>query len=297
MRTWKFRPESHTVPDQEQSDPEIPSTHSLPGRTARVGEPVPQPEPETRQPLSEEQRRQRIAVLERRRTGILFDLDQAELAAQPENPWRERIALYGETLDVVRRDIEALDREPRVSRPLLPPAPITIQTVAPDDPAVIAFNVGTQSFVFESELDWAERGTTITHGELIRSTGDPAALVPDTIPPELQGELVAHLDRSLFIFATDLRRLADNNQPFPTATLADLAHPCPICGHWQAWGGSCAVCAERANRRRALEAEFQRISAEQTEEENERARWAERRSVARRRLADVDAEIAALANR
>ena len=77
-------------------------------------------------------------------------------------------------------------------------------------------------------------------------------------------------------------------------TLADLALPCPICGHWQSWGGFCAACADRANRRRVLETEFIRISAEQAAEEEERAKWAERLPTALRRLADVDGEIDAL---
>jgi hypothetical protein len=292
VRSWKFWEGSTT--DDKQADTDAAQSHSLPGRTAPVGEPIPQPVDTPAPKLTRDQAKQRLAALNRRREGILFDLDQAELATMPENPWRERIALYGETIKVVQSDIAALDREPHVSRPTLPTTPIQIETVAPDDPAVVAFDVGMVAFRYESEIDWAERGTTIARGELIRMTGDPAQLVPADMPAEFREELASHLDNSLFIFATDLRRLADEGEPFPDATLSDLAKPCPICGHWQSWGGFCAVCAERANRRRALEAEFMRISAEQSAEEDERAKWVERLPVARRRLADVDAEIALL---
>jgi len=293
VRRWKFWDEAAS--NQETAPPETAQSGSLPGRTAHAGEPVPKPSSAPPPLPTHSEAQQRLASLTRRRDGILFDVEQAELARTADNPWRERMALLGETLKVVQNDIAALDREPRVVRPPLPPTPIVISEVTPDDPARILFTVGSTEFHYESDLDWAEKGTTIARGELLRTQGDPAAIIPDEIPGDLRDELASHLENSLFIFATDLRHRADEDQPQPdSATLADLAQPCPICGHWQSWGGFCATCADRANRRRALEAEFMRISAEQAAEEEERAKWAERLPTALRRLKDVEDEIAAL---
>jgi hypothetical protein len=293
VRRWKFWDESES--NQETASPGSAQSGSLPGRTAHAGEPVPKPGAASTHRPTHSEAQQRLASLTRRRDGILFDVEQAELARSADNPWRERMALLGETLKVVQNDIAALDREPRVVRPPLSPTPIIISEVTPDDPARIVFTIGSTEFHYESDLDWAERGTTIARGELLRTQGDPAAIIPDDIPAGLQLELASHLENSLFIFATDLRHRADEGQPQPeSATLADLAQPCPICGHWQSWGGFCATCAERANRRRVLEAEFMRISAEQAAEEEERAKWAERLPTALRRLKDVEGEIAAL---
>jgi hypothetical protein len=293
VRRWKFWDESE--PNREAAPPETVQSGSLPGRTAHAGDPVPKPSAASTHLPTHSEAQQRLASLKRRRDGIMFDVEQAELARTADNPWRERMALLGETLKGVQSDVAALDREPRVVRPSLPPTQISISDVKPDDPANIVFTVGSAGFRYESDLDWAERGTTIARGELLRTMGDPAAIIPTDIPGELRDELASHLENSLFIFATDLRHRGDEGQPLPESpTLADLAQPCPICGHWQSWGGFCATCADRANRRRVLEAEFMRISAEQAAEEEERAKWAERLPSALRRLADVDGEIAAL---
>jgi hypothetical protein len=293
VRRWKFWDESAS--NRETAASETAQTGSLPGRTAHAGDPAPRPSASPPQMPTHSEAQQRLASLKRRRDGILFDVEQAELALTPDNPWRERMALLGETLKVVENDIAALDNEPRVLRPPLPPTPIVISEVTPDDPAKIVFTVGSTEFRYESDLDWAEKGTTIARGDLLRTQGDPAAIVPDEIPVELRDELASHLDNSLSIFATDLRHRADERQPMPESpALADFAQPCPVCGHWQSWGGFCATCADRANRRRALEAEFMRISAEQAAEEEERAKWAERLPTALRRLKDVEGEIAAL---
>jgi hypothetical protein len=293
VRRWKFWDESES--NQEAAAKETAQTGSLPGRTAHAGDPAPRPSAPRPQMPTHSEAQQRLASLKRRRDGILFDVEQAELALTPDNPWRERMALLGETLKVVQNDIASLDNEPRVNRPPLPPTPIVISEVTPDDPATIAFNVGPTAFRYESDLDWAEKGTTIARGELLRTQGDPAAIIPEEVSVDLRDELTSHLENSLFIFATDLRHRADEGQPLPESpTLSDLALPCPICGHWQSWGGFCATCADRANRRRALEAEFMRISAEQAAEEEERATWAERLPTALRRLRDVEAEIDAL---
>jgi hypothetical protein len=80
-------------------------------------------------------------------------------------------------------------------------------------------------------------------------------------------------------------------------TLADLARPCRECGGWRDWRGHCDACATRAFRRQTLQAEATRIAQEREAEEEDRYKWAERLSVARKRLADVESEIAQLEQR
>jgi hypothetical protein len=80
----------------------------------------------------------------------------------------------------------------------------------------------------------------------------------------------------------------------PPATLADLARPCDECGGWHDWHGTCAECQRRAWRRQELDVEEERLRTERAREDEERARLADRFPTARRRLAEVDAEIASL---
>ena len=77
-------------------------------------------------------------------------------------------------------------------------------------------------------------------------------------------------------------------------TLADLARPCPVCGDWLDWRGHCDTCATRAYRRQTLRAEAARLAQERDDEEEDRHKWSERFPVARKRLADLDADIARL---
>src|SRR4029079_3550009 len=93
--------------------------------------------------------------------------------------------------------------------------------------------------------------------------------------------------------ALDLRDRALAGKPLPeNPTLADLARPCPECGDWRDWRGHCDTCATRAWRRQNLLAESARLAQKRDDEEAERHKWAERLPVARRRLADLEAEIA-----
>jgi hypothetical protein len=109
--------------------------------------------------------------------------------------------------------------------------------------------------------------------------------------------LAAHLAESAIVFATNLRdRAVDGEPPLPPErprpTLADLAEPCPICGEWREWGGTCETCAARAYQTQLLNAEAVRLATEREAEEEDRHKWAERLPVARRRMADTEAEIA-----
>lgn len=278
-KIWKKNP----IPEQRSA---------LPGRTATAGEPIaPDPTPRASAPPAPD----RVATLKRRRDGILFDVEQSELANQAENPWRERIELLRQTIDDIRREREFLDALPRIERPVPANQLVTVGRVVWEDPASVEFTIADEPFRFESEIDWAERGTYVTRNDLEFRRGDASIFAPARWPEAERQAFIERLNESLFIFATDLRNLAENGSTLPAEiSLADLISACPVCGDWQLWGGFCPTCAERDRQRKALDdeiaARFQEISAE----EEERAKIAERLPIALRRLADVETELTAL---
>jgi hypothetical protein len=288
MPNWRFW--------EKHEDTDEPVEATLPGRTALIGEPVPKPLDSPAPPPTEGvDRAQRLAQLTRRREGAMYDLSQAELALEDDNPWRQRVQLLTEALEGVELDLEELDNLPRRDLPSLPATPIEILEVKAEEPASISFRIGDQSFRYEEDLDWAERGGPVVHGELQHRAGDSEALVADYVPPELKSELIDHLVDSLFVFATDLRDRALSSEQLPVApTLADLARPCPEFGGWQDWRGNCSECKRRQWRRQQLEAEGERLDAERTAEIEDQGKWSERLPVARKRITEIDAEIAAL---
>ncbi len=237
----------------------------------------------------------RLAQLRQRRALVDFDLEQAEAATRPDNPWQERIVLLGESLASVDRDLAALGALP-VEPPLpLPPTPITDIAASVAEPASVRFTIGNERFLFEEETDWDQRGGPRIEGDLQQRTGNAEALIPATIPPERRPALARHLTDSVIVFAVDLRDRALNSEPLPeSASLADLSQPCPECGGWRDWRGTCEVCAQRNWQGQQLRAERSRLEAERLQEEQDRHKWAERLPIARRRVADIDAEIAKL---
>lgn len=288
MPNWRF---------WEKQEPDA-SQRSAPSRqrTATAGGPIPRPPPP--HPISAPtaaEREQRLKRLLRRREAAVFDVEQAEKALQPDNPWRARMALLAEALQTVETDRRALADLPKVESVAAPATRIEDIEVTIEEPPAVSFRVGAQQFRYEEDLDWAERGRSVVQGDLRLRTGDAAKLVPSSVTGPVAAELAAHLEDSFFVFATDLRDRVINGEPLPApATLADLAQPCPECGGWRDWRGTCPECKQRAFRRQHLDAEAVRLESERAREEEERAKRAERLPVARRRLADVDAEIAAL---
>jgi hypothetical protein len=226
---------------------------------------------------------------------VLYDLEQAQLAHQDANPWQERIALLTEAIQTIETDLLALERLPASPTYDLPPTPVEQIEVSIAEPSSVSFRIGGERFHYEEAIDWAERGTTIVRGELHHRTGSPSRLLPPSVPASLADDLVAHLTDSLFAFAVDLRDRRLEDKPLPsTATLADLASPCPECGGWRDWNGICPVCKRRAWQRQQLIAEATRLEQEREREAADQEKWAERLPVAQRRLADIDAELAAL---
>jgi hypothetical protein len=287
---WRFW-ERGTEPAAAVTAPESPPSAIAP-RATGFHPPPPRDAPAraARDPESEE----RLARLRRRRETVLFDVERSELAAAPDNPWLERMALIDEALATVEADRRALDALPIRPGLPLPATPIVDVAVTTDPPSSVMFRIGAETFTFEEEIDWAERGTQVVRPELIPRAGRPEALVPATIPADRREKLVEHLAGSLFVFATDLRDRALNGEAMPVSpTLADLARPCEDCGGWRDWHGVCPECQRRDWERRRLDAETERLRAERAREVDERSRLADRLPIALRRLADVDAEIAA----
>jgi hypothetical protein len=238
---------------------------------------------------------QRLDALRRRRDMAAYDLERAVAAREPENPWRERMALLERSLATIEEDLHALDALPILPGVPLPETPITDIAVDLEEPVSVSFAIGPERFLWEEEIDWDQRGGLVVKGQLQQRTGNAAALIPASVPADRREGLHRHLEQSVNVFAVDLRDRALEGEPLPeTPTLADLARPCETCGGWRDWRGHCDACAARAYRRQTLDQEAARIAQEQDAEEADRYKWSERLPVARKRLADTEAEIAAL---
>jgi hypothetical protein len=246
-----------------------------------------------RPPAADPAQQERLDALWRRHDMATYDVERAESARQPENPWRERMELLDRSLATIEDDLRALQDIPPQPVFALPETPITDITVNQDEPLRVEFSIGPEHFRWEEEIDWDQRGGPVVRGEMLQRSGDAAALAPGEVPEARREALARHLTASTSVFAFDLRDRALEGEPLPQhPTLADLARPCPECGDWLDWRGHCATCAERAWQRQNLRAEAERLAQERDDEEADRVKWAERLALARRRLADVEADIA-----
>lgn len=295
---WKSLFRKTGSPTTEAVEPTPPAADGLPGAARNVpphlAQAIERRNAESgaaARPLSPEQRR--MERLNRQRTSILFDIEQGELAASPENPWLDRIALLGEAMDTVAQDTRAAQNVTPGPFAPLPPEPITIDAVEDDgEIATVAFTIGPEHFRYAEEPDWADRSRVVTRGELQRKQGDPAALIPDSVPESLRDALADHLAGSLFVFASELRDNMLDGEPQPeTPRLSALASPCPVCGGWTDWRGTCQKCARRNARLLELKREEGRLLDERAREAEERRRLMEGLPLARKRLRDVEAEI------
>ncbi|MGI8483805.1 MAG: hypothetical protein ACR2OU_06040 [Thermomicrobiales bacterium] len=239
----------------------------------------------------------RLARMKKQRIASIFDVDQGELAAAEDNPWTNRIGLLTDAMDMVHEDQERMRTAPRSPYFAVPATPIEHLEASMQQPFEVTFTVGPEAFSYQEELDWAERGHQMALPELLRRAGSAGPLVPDDTPPDLRDALHAHLSHSLDVFASDMRDRRLDQEPLPIdPTLADFAKPCQTCGGWTDWKGRCADCAVRAAEEMRLRLEERRLLDERAREAEERHRLTERLPMARRRLADLEAEMDALEN-
>jgi hypothetical protein len=264
--------------------------------------PEPKPEPQLRvrprtdvlavSPNLDPEQASRLRRLRQRRASVLYDVERAEEAARPENQWTQRIALVDETIKGVQADLAALDAERVPAGAPLPSTPIEQIDISIEPPPSVSFTIGDQRFEYSEDLDWAERGAQIARSELILRSGDIEKLIPSAITGDERDRIAHHLAGSLFAFATDLRDRAIDSQPLPeNPTLADLAKPSAEHGGWLDWTGESPEETRRDLKRAEHAAELELFRAEQAREREERARWEDRLPIARRRLAEIDAEI------
>lgn len=264
-----------------------PGARTLPPHMQRIVEERARP----RRDLSVDEQR---AAFERKRITIEFDIAQGELASDEENPWTHRIELLTEAMETVKEDQEALKNVPAEPYAPVPPTPISDITVKKDDAIHVSFTINGHVFRYEEVLDWAERGHSVATPELRVVECPVTEIIPASIPEHLRGRLTEHLTDSLGVFATDLRDRALDDKPIPAnVTLADLARECPVCGGWADWHGRCDACTRRKGEEQALRMEQNRLLRERANEAEERHRLAERLPLARRRLRDLETEIAA----
>jgi len=265
----------------------------LPAHLARhVERASPRPDPGIAPP---EPVQRRLAAMKRQRLAMLYDIEQGELALANDNPWQHRIELLTQAMGTVADDLKALKQiRPSPYFPV-PPTLIVVTHVSTEPAASVRFTIEPETFVYAEDPDWAERGHQVIRTELIRETGDPGRLIPGDVPAELREPLLSHLTDSLFVLASDLRDQVIDDEPLPESpTLADLARPCPRCGGWTDWHGTCQACAARAAGEMALKREEARLLDERASAAEEQHRLAERVPVARRRLHDLETQIAAL---
>lgn len=284
--------ETPETSDTRPSRPHVPSTEAaatLPPHMQRI-----LTERSKRPPRAEMSAENRRAAFDRQRLAIQYDIEQGTLASEPENPWTHRIELLTEALGTVEDDLKAEAESPPQPFHPLPPTPITNITVEKDNGIAVSFTIGGRAFNYAETLDWAERGRQVAQPEFRATRSDVETLIPEETPPELSGPLKRHLTDSLAVFATDIRDRVLENEPLPQeTTLADLARECGICGGWADWRGRCDACTNRKARVQSLRLEQNRLLRERANEAEERHRLAERLPIARRRLADLEAEIAA----
>jgi hypothetical protein len=236
---------------------------------------------------------EKLARLHRRREAVMFDVEQSELAASPDNPWLQRVGLIDEALAAVRLDRERTNAMHIPPGRSVQPVPIVDLQIDLGPPPKLGFRIEGEQFAFEEDLDWAERGHQLARSELQQQSGDVLNVLPAAEMSDEQ--LVEHLTRSLFVLASDLRDRAIAGETLPESiTLADLARPDEVNGGWLDWNGHSAVGAEKQAKLREIESEEQRLLAERARDIEDMEKLADRLPIALRRLADVDAEIAAL---
>ena len=236
-----------------------------------------------------------LSALRRRRDAVLFDVEEATLAGEGANPWLSRVATIEEAAQAVEADLAAVARPIATdSGPALPSTAVMV-TAATDAPSPrVTIQVGATEVVYVEDLDWSERGHQVARTELYLESGDLQSLVPANVAQDRRSELVEVLGDSLFRVASEARDASAGDRPLRASRpLSELAVPDAEFGGWVDVTGSSPRRRAHALRVAELTAEMERLRSERDKELEEMARWRERLPVARRRLRDVDGQIAA----
>jgi hypothetical protein len=234
----------------------------------------------------------RLVALRKRREALAHDVESSIMATADDNRWRSESNLIEQAIHEIDNDLAEIDAAPPGPAGIaLPATPITDVVVDVDPVARVQFRIGDTSFSYAEEIDWAERGTQVARSELIRDTGNVEGVIPATVPDDQRQALAEHLEQSLFVFASDLRDRALNNEPIPAATLADMARPSVEWGGWLDWLGQSAVEQERVATKARLFSERERLMSDRDRLMEDQNKIAENLPIARRRLAELDREI------
>lgn len=288
MPRWQFWKQTETErPARGTDEPEV-------IRTAAHGSPPPlrNPAPIV---ISPERRARRVDDLTRRRAGLLFDIEQGELAQAPENPWQEHIDLLHESLATIAADRAALDRLPPEPTLVVPALPVAALRVMTAEPLGVSFTIGAQPFAFREASDWDNRGGMVVRGDLRRVTGNPADIPVTTTDPDVLASWLPVLDSALTAFALSLRDAALAGDDLATAlTFRDIIREDNEAGGWVNVHGTSNARVRRAWQRQELRGEEDRLRRELTEEQDARRTLIDRLPIARKRLSVTEQELRAL---
>ena len=238
----------------------------------------------------------RATALLARRDALVQELLVAEEAVERDNQWRRQVALISEALVIVARERAALADVRGVPGETVPPLPVSTISVSMDPAVTVRFRIGETALVYAEDLDWAERGHQIARSDLHLEHGEISALIPSNFSPVQRSELARHLEGSVFVFATDIRDRALNDEQLPVGTLADLAKPSTQYGGWLDWAGQSPAAQARQLDLNQLHEEQERLEKERIHLLDEEAKMIEAIPVIRRRFADVDHQLQALLN-
>ena len=245
--------------------------------------------------ISPERRRVRIDDLHRRRDMLLYEIDRGELAGRPDNPWTARIALLTESLATIAADRAALDREPPAPTWSVPPLPVDEIVIETSEPLIVSFRVGPEPFRFAEQRDWDNRGGMVVRGDLEPVSGAANALVPQDLPSSIRPAFTGAVSDAVLAFAVRLRDDALASEAHQSVnTLRDIIMEDDETGGWRDLHGANPVRLDRAFRRQRLRAEEDRLIAERNAERDEQRTLADRLPIARRRLAQVESDLARL---
>jgi hypothetical protein len=283
MSRFKFwKRDSDTPP--ESTEPARVTRFNVSPRTDVGGQQVP----------ADPQQAARLSALRKQREALLHEVETAISASRDTNRWRMEIALIGQALGEVQDDLAALPTrggEPGIP---LPATPIHLGPFATEPAVSLEIVIDNVPFRLEEAVDWAERGFQRARSELALTSGDMSLVIPDSFPSDQRSAVIDHLQQSLIAYATDVRDHLLEGSPPPLATLAELAPPSEEFGGWLLWSGQSPFAAELALQQRALYGERERLERERATLLDEQAKAVEGLPVAKRRLADVEREIAAI---